>query len=125
MEWEMKYTAKKNGWPPTRPDLAKTFQVNGVYVSAWTYHFPTPVPFLGQEITGIVYGTAAIEHVVFVITSPFRHSADVEPAVDAVFNALKTVTRTAEPLDLKAISREIKSGSTRWCSERPANAPSG
>ncbi|HEX2879918.1 MAG TPA: hypothetical protein VHO25_10340 [Polyangiaceae bacterium] len=123
MEWEMKYTAKKNGWPPTRPDLAKSFQVNGLYASAWNYHFPSPVQFLGQQINGIVYGTAALEHVVFVISSPIRHRGDVEPAVDAVINALKTVTKTPEPLDLKAISREVKSGSERWCSERPpANA---
>ena len=108
MTWETDDTVKQNGWPPVDPHVEAPFKVNGFDALSWTYRFPRPVPALGVELAGIIYTAVAIEDVVFVMAALLRGPADARPGAEVIFAALETLQRTPNPLDLEAISQELK-----------------
>jgi hypothetical protein len=108
MTWETDYTVKQNGWPPVDPHVEAPFKVNGFDALSWTYRFPRPVPALGVELAGIIYTAVAIEDVVFVMAALLRGPTDARPGATVIFNALETIQRTPNPLNVESLAQQLK-----------------
>ena len=114
MEWEAEYLSRSPPWLGLRPQPTPV----GVDVP-----FPTlprlarptgDARVLGQKITAVVYVTAAIDDVVFVLVAPVRTLGDLEAADLAIDRSLKTLHETSEPTDLVALSIKLKESHAPW-----------
>ena len=109
MEWESAYTARQNGWPPIRADVGLVDEETGdAPVMTWGYATPTPVSLFDQTITRVLYATAAVDSVVFVMSLPLRANDDPGVVSQTALAALVTLRKSDGPIDPHALSARIQ-----------------
>lgn len=115
MTWETEYLAKENDCPPPTADVARPFESAGFEGLSWGFGFPHAVPWMNQIVVAIAYAGVTIDDMVFVLAAPIRGDHDLEPANQAMGRILRTIRRTDVPLDVDALSQQIKRNpGKRW-----------
>lgn len=128
LEWETAYISRQHGWPPLRPSTTPVaFGVPGVDGLLWWSPLPGPYKVMGADIVRMVYVTAAIDDVVFVISAPIRPHEEMAPALQKIQRVMKSLRRTTAPLDIGAVSAQIKAHPKRWdgCAQKDGRVPDG
>lgn len=114
MDWEANYLSRLPAWRGLRPEP------NGVGVDVpfptlpWLVRPTGDAVVLGQKIAALLYVSAAINDVVFVLVAPVRTLGDVTAAGLAMDRSLKTLRETSDPTDMIALSIKLKESSAPW-----------
>jgi hypothetical protein len=115
MEWETAYAERQNGWPPIRAGVGLVDEETGdAPVMTWGYTTPAPVQMFDQTITRLLYATAAVDSIVFVVALSLREKDDPALASQTALAALVTLRRSDEPIDPHALSARIQASPPPW-----------
>jgi hypothetical protein len=114
LEWEAEWTARQNGWTGFRPTGAHLDLGTGIPAMLWGYDTPTPLDVMGQSVTRVMYLTAAVENVVFVLSAPLRAGDDPARVGRKLREAMRTLRKSPSPVDPFALSRQLQSASQPW-----------
>jgi hypothetical protein len=90
----------------------------------WGYDAPSAFEIFGQSITRVLYVTAAIDDIVFVISAPMRASDDPRLVARVIRRSMSTLKKGKEPLNVRNLSAELKGGRRPWkgCDAASANS---
>lgn len=114
MEWEAAWTARQHGWTGFRPAGAPLDLGTGVPAMLWGYDAPTPLDVMGQSVTRMMYLTAAVDDVVFVLAAPLRPGDDPGRIGRTLRNAMRTLRKSPVPVDPLAFSRRLQASPQPW-----------
>ena len=114
-DWELAFTARSNGWPPLR---ASRGQVDagqaGIPTLLWGYDVPGALTVFDVPIPRVMYLTAAIGDLVFVMSLPMRVSDAPGRVARIAGRAMRSLRRANGPIDLNALSRQIRAHPQPW-----------
>ncbi len=121
MEWESEYLSHSPIWRGLRPQPIPVGVDVPFPTLPWMAQPTGDANVLGQKIAAVVYVTAAINDVVFVLAAPARTRGDVDAADRLMDRSLKTLHETLEPTDLVALSMKLKESKAPWpgCANSP------
>jgi hypothetical protein len=115
LEWETRYLGDRAGWRGlARPEIGNLSLGVPFPTLAWIATPTGNVEVAGQSIKGLLYVSAAIDDVVFVLAAPLRSPSDLEAAGPVLQRILKTLHQTPEPTDLVAVSARMKESPAPW-----------
>jgi hypothetical protein len=114
MEWEAEYLSHAPAWRGMRPEPTPVGVDMPYPTLPWMARPTGDAKVLGQKIAAVVYVTAAINDVVFVLAAPARTLGDLDAADLAIDRSLKTLHETSEPTDLAALSIKLKESKAPW-----------
>jgi hypothetical protein len=114
MEWEAEWTARQYGWTGFQPTGAPVDLGTDVPAMVWGYDAPTPLDVMGQSVTRMMYMTAAVDDVVFVLAAPLRSGDDPGRIGRTLRNAMRTVRKSPAPVDPVAFSRQLLAAPQPW-----------
>jgi hypothetical protein len=120
MEWEAAWTARQNGWTGFRPTSAPLDLGTGIPAMLWGYDMPTPLRVMGESVTSVMYLTAAVEDVVFVLAAPLRPGDDPARVSRTLHDGVLTLRKSPWPVDPVAFSRQLQAARQPWdgCRDR-------
>jgi hypothetical protein len=114
MEWEAEWTARQHGWTGFRPTGAPLDLGTGIPAMLWGYDTPTPLNVMGQSVTGVMYLTAAVDDVVFVLSAPLRAGDDPARVGRKLRDDVRTLRKSPSPVDPVAFSRQLQAAPQPW-----------
>ena len=114
MEWEADYLRQSQAWSGMRPEPNPVGVEVPFQTLAWLARPTGDAEVLGQKITAVLYLSAALNDVVFVLAAPVRTLGDLDAAGLAMDRSLKTLRETSESTDLIALSIKLKESKARW-----------
>jgi hypothetical protein len=113
--WELAFTARSNGWPPIRASGGQTDAGQaGIPTLLWEYDVPGVLTVFGQRIPRVMYLTAAIGDLVFVMGLPMRASDDPTRVARIASRAMRSLRRANGPVDLNALARQVRAHPQPW-----------
>jgi len=115
MAWETAYTSQQRRWPTLDPSASAIYLgLADVVTMLWTYDAPTKFEVLGQEVTRMMYATAAVDDVVFSIAAPMRAEDDPNVVGGVIRKSMATLRRSANRVDVRDIAAEVKLTPGPW-----------
>jgi len=114
MDWEANYLSRLPAWRGLRPEPIRAGLDVPFPALPWMARPTGDVEVLGQKIAVLLYVSAAINDVVFVLAAPLRTPGDLTAAGLAIDRSLKTLRETAEPTDLVGLSAKLKESHAPW-----------
>jgi hypothetical protein len=115
MAWEAAYTSQRRRWPTLDPSgSALDLGLADVPTMLWTYEAPTKFEVFGQEVTRMMYVTAAVDDVVFSIAAPMRAGDDPRAVAHVIGKSMSTLQRSPVPVDIHDIADEVKLNPGHW-----------
>jgi hypothetical protein len=115
LEWEARDLAKKPGWAAMQTPTIGNIDLGVSFPSlVWIADATGNVEVLGQQIRHLVYVTAAIDDVVFVMAAPLRSHDELGAVGPTLQRSLRTLKRMSQPTNIRSLSAEIRSSTTGW-----------
>jgi hypothetical protein len=114
-DWELAFTARSNGWPPIRATggQADAGQA-GIPTMRWAYDVPGALTVFDQRIPRVMYLTAAIADLVFVMGLPMRASDDPGRVARIASRAMRSLRRANGPVDVNGLARQVRAHPQPW-----------
>ena len=120
LEWEAQDLAKKPGWAGMqRPTIGKIDLGVPFPSLVWIADATGDVEVLGQKIGHLLYVTAAVDDLVFVMAAPLRSRDELGVVGPTLERSLRTLKKMSRPTDIHSLSAEIRSSKTPWKGCRP------
>jgi hypothetical protein len=123
LDWETKDLGKKSAWmnlkPPTigKIDLGVEFPT-----MTWIVDATGDAEVLGVKIAHLLYVTAAIDDVVFVMAAPMRSRDELGVVGPSLQRSLRTLKKVSRPTDILKLSKEVRESPPPWKGCPPAAA---
>lgn len=114
LAWEAKWTSDQRGWTNFRPTGAPAELGTGIPAMLWGYDAPTPLDVMGQTVTRMMYLTAAVDDVVFVLSAPLRAGDDPGKVQRTLQDAMRTLRKSPSPVDPVAFSQKLQAAPPPW-----------
>jgi hypothetical protein len=114
-KWEAEYTSRINAWPALQvTSTPLDYGISGMAALMWGYDCPGKLQVLGKSVDRMAYVTAAIDDAVLVLAVPLRPGDDVKGPAQKVGQIMRSVKRLDHPVDLQALSAEVKGARAPW-----------
>lgn len=115
LEWEAQDLAKKPGWASMQKPVVGNIDLGVPFPSlTWIADATGDVEVLGQKIAHLLYVTAAIDDIVFVMASPLRSRDELGVVGPSLQRILRTLKKTSRPTDIYSLSAEIRGSKVPW-----------
>jgi hypothetical protein len=115
MDWEAHYLNGLPAWRGLRrPEIGEVPLGVPFPTLAWLARPTGDAEVLGQKITALLYVSAAINDVIFVLAAPVRSPRELEEVGSALGRILKTLHETPDPTDVVALSTALKESPAPW-----------
>lgn len=112
MSWQAERMTGSHGWPKLQPEGQPLELGLDGNVKVWFWGLDAPEPFEveGVTVNRVAYVTAAVDDVVLTLASPLRPEDDPNPVARVMSRAMRSLRRSATPIDVFAIHETALAG---------------